>query len=114
MDDIKQAQVNADSKRRSVPLPPDGGEYSRVRGTRARRSMLDGNWASLLAERTRAVLGTERAGMQAVPSLSLNPFKSTCRTFAVLYVGEPTIILPCATAEFLSSLSDCLRLAALW
>jgi hypothetical protein len=114
MDDIKQAQVNADSKRRSVPLPPDGGEYSRVRGTRARRSMLDGNWASLLAERTRAVLGTERAGMQADPSLSLNPFKSTCRTLAVLYDGEPTINHQRATAEDLSTLTARLRRAALW
>jgi hypothetical protein len=113
-DDIKQSQLAAESKRRSIPVPADYAEYVRVRNTRARRSMLDGNWASLLAQRTRDVLGVERAAMQADPSLSLNPFKSTCRTLAVLYDGEPKINHARATPEDLATLADRLKRAALW
>lgn len=113
-DDIKQSQAAAEAKRRSIPVPGDYAEYARVRNTRARRSMLDGNWASLLAQRTRDVLGVERAAMQADPSLSLNPFKSTCRTLAVLYDGEPKINHPRAATEDLATLTDKLKRAALW
>ncbi len=114
MDAITNAAVNANAVQASIPLPSGTAEIHRVQSTRARRSMLEGTWSRLLAERTTQVLGATRSAMQADPSLSLNPFKSVCRALSVLYDGAPTIQHPVASAEDLRNLTRKITAAGLW
>lgn len=114
MDAITNAAVAADSAQRSIPLPAGDVEYQRVKSTRARRSMLEGTWSRLLAERTDAVLGTARASMQADPSLSINPFKSICRALSVLYDSAPIVQHAVASADDLRNMTAALAESGLW
>jgi hypothetical protein len=114
VDAVTNAALAADAAQRSIPLPAGDVEYQRVRATRARRSMLEGTWARLLAERTDAVLGTARASMQADPSLSINPFKSVCRALSVLYDTPPVVQHATATADDLRNLTRALTDSGLW
>lgn len=114
MDAITNAAVNANAVQASIPLPSGTSEIHRVQSTRARRSMLEGTWSRLLAERTTQVLGATRSAMQADPSLSLNPFKSVCRALSVLYDGAPTVQHPVASAEDLRNLTRKIGASGLW
>jgi hypothetical protein len=114
LDSITTSAQAADYARRSIPLPEGASEINRVRSTRERRAMLEGTWGTLLAQRTRQVLGATRAEMQADPSLSLNPFKSVCRTLSVLYDAPPVIQHPSASAQDLNRLTSTIAAGGLW
>ena len=114
MDAVTNAALAADAAQRAIPIPSGHVESQRVRATRARRSMLEGTWARLLAERTDAVLGTARASMQADPSLSINPFKSVCRALSVLYDSAPIVQHATASADDLRNLTRTISDSGLW